>query len=61
MSDALNTIVGREAEKAEKKGVDLMARLMKILLGEKRFDDAARASEDADYREMLMKEYKLIR
>ena len=49
-----------EKDIAEKTGIDLMARLMKILLDEKRFEDAARASEDADYREMLMKEYKLV-
>lgn len=42
------------------KGVDLMAKLVKILLSEKRYDDAEKASEDAEYREKLMKEYKLV-
>lgn len=42
------------------KGVDLMAKIVKILLSEKRYDDAEKASEDAEYREKLMKEYKLV-
>ena len=35
-------------------------KLVKILLTEKRYDDAEKASEDAEYREKLMKEYKLV-
>lgn len=42
------------------KGVDLMAKLMKILLAEKRYSDAERASDDAEYRDQLLKEYKLV-
>ena len=61
----LSTAIANEARdegriEGRVEGVDLMARLMKILLDEKRFDDATRASEDANYREMLMKEYKLV-
>ena len=42
------------------KGVDLMAKLMKILLAEKRYSDAERASDDSEYRDQLLKEYKLV-
>ena len=38
------------------KGVDLMAKLMKILLAEKRYSDAERASDDSEYRDQLLKE-----
>ena len=48
------------ANEARVEGVDLMAKLMKILLAEKRYSDAERASDDAEYRDKLMKEYKLI-
>ena len=60
MSDALNTIIGRETEKAEKKGVDLMAKLVKILLAEKKYSDVEKVSDDAEYRDKLLKEYKLV-
>lgn len=43
----------------EKKGADLVSKLMKILLSEKRFEDAERASEDEEYRSKLIKEYKI--
>jgi len=42
------------------KGVDRMAKLVSILLEEKRYDDAKKASEDPEYRDKLMKEYKLV-
>ena len=60
MCKCASVIAETSFEKGEKRGIDLMARLMKILLDEKRFDDAARASEDAAYRDRLMKEYHLI-
>ena len=49
---------GRAEGRAE--GVDLMAKLIKILLSEKRYSDAEKASEDAEYRDQLLKEYKLV-
>lgn len=44
----------------ENMGVDRMAKLVSILLEEKRYDDAKKASEDPEYREKLMREYKLV-
>ncbi|WP_287064957.1 MULTISPECIES: hypothetical protein [Megasphaera] len=32
-------------------------KLMSLLLKEKRYDDAAKAAEDAEFRETLFKEY----
>ena len=49
---------GRAEGRAE--GVDLMAKLIKILLAEKRYSDAEKASDDAEYRDKLLKEYKLV-
>ena len=50
---------GRAEGRAE--GVDLMAKLVKILLAEKRYSDAEKASDDAEYRDQLLRKYKLIR
>ena len=41
-------------------GVDLMAKLVKILLAEKKYSDVEKASDDAKYRDKLLKEYKLV-
>ena len=41
-------------------GVDLMAKLVKILLAEKKYSDVEKASDDAEYRNKLLKEYKLV-
>ena len=41
-------------------GVDLMAKLVKILLAEKKYSDVKKASDDAEYRDKLLKEYKLV-
>ena len=41
-------------------GVDLMAKLVKILLVEKKYSDVEKASDDAEYRDKLLKEYKLV-
>ena len=41
-------------------GVDLMAKLVKILLAEKKYSDVEKASDDAEYRDKLLKEYKLV-
>ena len=50
---------GRAEGRAE--GVDLMSKLVKILLAEKRYSDAEKASDDAEYRDQLLRKYKLIR
>ena len=44
----------------KKEGVDLMAKLIKILLAEKKYSDVEKASDDAEYRDKLLKEYKLV-
>ena len=41
-------------------GVDLMAKLVKILLAEKKYSDVEKVSDDAEYRDKLLKEYKLV-
>lgn len=41
-------------------GVDLMAKLVKILLAGKKYSDVEKASDDAEYRDKLLKEYKLV-
>ena len=41
-------------------GVDLMAKLVKILLAEKKYSDVEKASDDVEYRDKLLKEYKLV-
>ena len=49
---------GRAEGRAE--GVDLMAKLVKILLAEKKYSDVEKVSDDAEYRDKLLKEYKLV-
>ena len=61
----LSTAIANEARdegrvEGRVEGVDLMAKLMKILLAEKRYSDAEKASDDAEYRDQLLKEYKLV-
>lgn len=53
-SKAEGRVEGRVEGRAE--GEDRMAALMNILLKEKRYDDAQRATEDPAYRKQLMKE-----
>lgn len=49
----------RGAKRAEKQGEMRMGKLVKILLKNKRYADAEKASEDEEYREKLYKEYEL--
>ena len=51
-------VEGRAEGRVE--GVDLMAKLVKILLAEKKYSDVEKASDDAEYRDKLLKEYKLV-
>ena len=49
----------RGEKKGEKKGENRLGLLMKMLLNDKRYADAERASEDERYREQLYKEFEL--
>ena len=53
----------RGEKKGEKKGIkkgeNRLGMLMKMLLNDKRYADAERASEDEKYREQLYKEFEL--
>ena len=49
----------RGEKKGIKKGENRLGMLMKILLDNKRYADAKRASEDETYREQLYKEFKI--
>ena len=49
----------RSEKKGIKKGENRLGMLMKILLDNKRYADAKRASEDETYREQLYKEFKI--
>ena len=58
VSDMLSMISYAE-ERGEKKGENRLGMLMKILLDNKRYADAKRASEDEKYREQLYKEFEI--
>ena len=49
----------RGEKRGEKKGENRLGTLMNILLKNKCYSDAEKASEDEEYREELYKEYKL--
>ena len=46
-------------KKGIKKGENRLGMLMKILLNDKRYADAERASEDEKYREQLYKKFEI--
>ena len=50
--------VKKEAKKGAK-GENRLGMLMKMLLNDKRYADAERASEDEKYREQLYKEFEI--
>ena len=50
----------RGIEIGEKRGMDILNRLTQSLLNDNRIADLSRSTKDADYREQLLKEYKLI-
>ena len=58
VADMLSMISYAE-ENGVKKGENRLGTLMNILLKNKRYSDAEKASEDEEYREELYKEYKL--
>ena len=58
VADMLSMISYAE-ENGEKKGENRLGTLMNILLKNKRYSDAEKASEDEEYREELYKEYKI--
>ena len=49
----------RGEKRGEKKGENRLGMLMKMLLNDKRYADAERASEDEKYREQLYKEFEI--
>ena len=49
----------RGEKRGEKKGENRLGTLMNILLKNKRYSDAEKASENEEYREELYKEYKI--
>lgn len=55
-----NQGIKKGLEEGRAEGVDLMAKLIKILLAEKKYSDVEKASDDVEYRDKLMKEYKLV-
>ena len=40
--------------------IQYLAKLVKILLAEKKYSDVEKVSDDAEYRDKLLKEYKLV-
>ena len=53
------SMISYAEERGEKKGENRLGVLMKILLDDKRYADAKRASEDEKYREQLYKEFEI--
>ena len=60
MCNLSTAIENQGIKKGRAEGVDLMAKLVKILLAEKKYSDVEKASDDAEYRNKLLKEYKLV-
>lgn len=60
MCNLSTAIENQGIKKGRAEGVDLMAKLVKILLAEKKYSDVEKASDDAEYRDKLLKEYKLV-
>ena len=62
VSDMLSMISYAEErgeKRGEKKGENRLGMLMKMLLNDKRYADAERASEDEKYREQLYEEFEI--
>ena len=53
------SMISYAEENGVKKGENRLGTLMNILLKNKRYSDAEKASEDEEYREELYKEYNL--
>ena len=54
-------VKGRAEGRAEGRveGEDRLARLMKLLFGQRRFEDAQRAATDAAFRDQLYREFQI--
>ncbi len=54
-------VEGRAEGRAEGRveGEDRLARLMKLLFGQRRFEDARRATTDAAFRDQLYREFQI--
>lgn len=61
MCNLSTAIENQGIKKGHAEGVDLMAKLVKILIAEKKYSDVEKVSDDAEYRDKLLKEYKLVR
>ena len=60
MCNLSKAIENQGIKKGRVEGVDLMAKLVKILIAEKKYSDVEKVSDDAEYRDKLLKEYKLV-
>lgn len=60
MCNLSTAIENQGIKKGRAEGVDLMTKLVKILLSEKKYSDVEKASDDVEYRDKLLKEYKLV-
>ena len=60
MCNLSTAIENQGIKKGRAEGVDLMAKLVKILIAEKKYSDVEKVSDDAEYRDKLLKEYKLV-
>ena len=60
MCNLSTAIENQGIKKGRVEGVDLMAKLVKILIAEKKYSDVEKVSDDAEYRDKLLKEYKLV-
>ena len=47
-------------EEGRTEGEDRLARLMKLLFGQRRFEDAQRATTDAAFRDQLYREFQIV-
>ncbi len=55
----MSEVLDRIENKGVSIGVDLMAKLIDILMGENRYDDVKKVTKDAAYRMQLMHQYGL--
>lgn len=60
MEDLRNESYAEGLEEGRNEGVDLMAKLIKLLLDANRFDDAKKVSDDPAYRQKLLNEFQLV-
>lgn len=54
-----NSQINSAEERGEKRGAETLGKLVCLLMQEKRYDDIERVSNDAVYREILLKEFQI--